>query len=168
MSDDELSHTVGLRELSMRISALEAEQSIRKTIAKYSETLDYGDDAGWGACYTADGVFEVRRRGVPMFRHEGTPALVSFAASHTSAPAVYHKHLVGLPVIELDDGGVSASARTYFTMLHEGPEGPYVLVFGRYLDRLAREEDGVWRLSERVVDIEDNGTRVVPESLPGR
>jgi 3-phenylpropionate/cinnamic acid dioxygenase small subunit len=148
-----------LQDLAGRLERLESEQAIRETMVRYAQTLDYGDSAGWAACYTADGVFDVRRRGEPLFRHEGTQALAAFADGHTSAPAVYHKHVLGLPSITLSPDGKSATASTYFMMLHESPDGPQVLVFGRYLDEFARSEGAGWQLAERVVDMEDVGTR---------
>jgi 3-phenylpropionate/cinnamic acid dioxygenase small subunit len=151
-----------LANLADRLDRLEAEQAIRETMVRYTQTLDYGDSAGWAACYTPDGVFDVRRRGEPMFRHQGVEALAKFADGHTSAPAVYHKHFLGLPSISLSADGRSATASTYFTMLHESPTGPQALVFGRYLDEWVRGQDEGWKLSERVVDMEDVGTRTLP------
>lgn len=150
-----------LRDLAGRLNRLEAQEAIRETMVRYTQTLDYGDSAGWAACYTSDGVFDVRRRGEPMFRHEGTEALVKFADGHTSAPAVYHKHFIGLPSISLSEDGTSATASAYFMMVHESPAGPQVLVFGRYLDEFSRGADASWRLSNRVVDMEDVGTRTL-------
>lgn len=151
-----------LGELAGRLDRLEAEQAIRETMVRYTQTLDYGDSAGWAACYTPDGVFDVRRRGEPLFRHQGTEALAKFADGHTSAPEVYHKHFLGLPSISVSRDGDSATASAYFMMVHESPAGPQVLVFGRYLDEFARGQDARWRLSERVVDMEDVGTRTLP------
>jgi hypothetical protein len=51
----------------------------------------------------------------------------------------------------IDD--TTATARTYFTMLHERPTGPIVLVIGRYLDELILIESG-WVFQERIVDME--------------
>jgi 3-phenylpropionate/cinnamic acid dioxygenase small subunit len=147
-----------LDRLAGRLDRLESEQAIRETMVRYAQTLDYGDSAGWAACYTADGVFDVRRRGEPLFRHQGSDALAEFATGHTSAPAVYHKHVLGLPSITLSEDGQAATASTYFMMVHESPDGPQVLVFGRYLDAFARGDAG-WQLSERIVDMEDVGTR---------
>ena len=151
-----------LERLARRLDRLESEQAIRETMVRYAQTLDYGDSAGWAACYTADGVFDVRRRGEPLFRHQGSAALATFADGHTSAPAVYHKHFMGLPSITLSEDGRSATASAYFMMVHESPTGPHVLVFGRYLDAFARTDDAGWKLSERVVDMEDIGTRTLP------
>jgi 3-phenylpropionate/cinnamic acid dioxygenase small subunit len=155
-----MTDTEVLERLAGRLDRLESEQAIRETMVRYAQTLDYGDSAGWAACYTADGVFDVRRRGEPMFRHEGSQALAEFAESHTSAPAVYHKHMLGMPSISLSDDGNTATASTYFMMVHESPAGPHVLVFGRYLDSFARA-DGAWQLAERIVDMEDVGTRAL-------
>lgn len=159
-----MTETDVLQSLSRRLDRLESEQAIRETMVRYAQTLDYGDSAGWAACYTADGVFDVRRRGEQLFRHQGTEALKTFAAGHTSAPDVYHKHLLGLPSIRLSDDGATATASTYFTMVHESPYGPHVLVFGRYLDTFVRGSDGSWQLAERIVDMEDVGTRTLRDA----
>jgi actinorhodin biosynthesis protein ActVIA len=150
-----------LGDLASRLGRLEAEQAIRETMVRYTQTLDYGDSAGWAACFTPDAVFDVRRRGEPLFKHQGTEALAKFAGEHTSAPAVYHKHFIGLPTISVSADGGSATASCYFMMVHESPLGPHVLVFGRYLDDFALGEDARWRLTERVVDMEDMGTRTL-------
>lgn len=136
---------------------LVAQRDIQQTMVRYAESIDYGDHPTWAATFTPDGVFDVRRRGEPMFKHVGTDALLGFVATHSHAPQTYHKHVLGLPTIEVD--GDRATARAYFSMMHESPTGPMVLVFGRYLDTLARGDDGVWRFAERIVDMEDIGSR---------
>ncbi len=157
-----MTETDVLQDLAGRLDRLESEQAIRETMVRYAQTLDYGDSDGWAACYTADGVFDVRRRGEPLFRHQGSQALAAFAEGHTSAPAVYHKHVLGLPSITLSEDGTSATASAYFMMVHESPDGPQVLVFGRYLDEFARSAEAGWQLAVRVVDMEDVGTRTLP------
>jgi hypothetical protein len=137
--------------LERRIARLEAERDIQRLMVDYAQSLDYGDNVAWANCFTPDGLFDVRRRGEAMFAHTGTEALAAFAASHTHAPTVYHKHFLSIPAIEFN--GDEATATTYFTMLHESDSGPIVLVFGRYLDVLV-EFDGRWRFAERVVDME--------------
>ena len=66
------------------------------------------------------------------------------------------KHLTTNVIVEIDDGGASASARSYFTVLQAVP-GHLALqpvVAGRYRDRFERAEGG-WRFSGRhiVVDL---------------
>jgi 3-phenylpropionate/cinnamic acid dioxygenase small subunit len=141
-----------LRALAERLARLEAERDIRDLMVRYAESLDYGDNHTWAACFANDGDFDVRMRGEPMFAHSGPEALAAFAAQHTHAPDVYHKHFLSVPVIEFD-GPDRATARTYFTMLHERPQGPIVLVIGRYLDNLVRQDSG-WVFATRVVDME--------------
>ncbi|MEV8517008.1 nuclear transport factor 2 family protein [Dactylosporangium sp. NPDC051484] len=145
MADDEIT------ELRRRVAELEDERAVARTMVRYAESLDYGDSATWADTFTPDGVFDVRRRGEPMFVHTGTENLIAFADQHTSAPAVYHKHFLSVPSIVLD--GDRAAASTYFTMLYERDTGPIVLVFGRYLDELTRYA-GTWRFSRRIVDME--------------
>jgi hypothetical protein len=141
-----------LRALRERVDRLESEREIRDLMVTYAESLDYGNKDAWAACFTADGDFDVRMRGEAMFAHSGTEALAAFAAGHSHAPNVYHKHFLSVPVIEFA-GPDGATARTYFTMLHERPQGPIVLVIGRYLDELARVDDR-WVFKTRVVDME--------------
>ncbi len=141
-----------LAALTDRLARLEAERDIRDLMVRYAESLDYGDNEAWADCFAPEGHFDVRMRGEPMFAHTGRAALAAFAAQHTHAPDVYHKHFLSVPAIEFD-GPDRATARTYFTMLHERPQGPIVLVIGRYLDELARTESG-WAFTDRVVDME--------------
>lgn len=141
-----------LRALTERLRRLEDERDIRDLMVRYAESLDYGDNLAWADCFTADGNFDVRMRGEGMFAHTGTEALATFAAGHTHAPDVYHKHFLSVPSITFE-GPDRATARTYFTMLHERPTGPIVLVIGRYLDELVRSDPG-WAFATRVVDME--------------
>ena len=141
-----------LRLLTERLARLEAERDIRDLMVRYAESLDYGDNQAWAGCFAPEAGFDVRMRGEPMFAHAGTQALADFAAGHTHAPDVYHKHFLSVPAIEFT-GSDTATARTYFTMLHERPQGPIVLVIGRYLDELERR-DGRWVFARRVVDME--------------
>lgn len=141
-----------LADLLRRVQRLEAERAIHHLMARYAESLDYGDNEEWARCFAPDGGFDVRMRGEPMFAHRGTQALAAFAAGHSHAPQVYHKHFLSMPSVQFD-GDDRATARTYFTMLHERPAGPIVLVFGRYLDELVDNGSG-WVFANRVVDME--------------
>src|SRR3954469_8963886 len=100
----------------------------------------------------AGGRCRVRMRGEAMFAHAGTEALAAFAAQHSHAPDVYHKHFLSIPTIPFGSDD-TATARTYFAMRHERPTGPIVLVIGRYLDELARSGTE-WTFTERIVDME--------------
>lgn len=149
---DPVTDQTAIAELLRRVERLEAETEISQLFVRYAEALDYGDPQAWAACFTPDGHFDVRQRGEPLFAHTGTEELATFGAKHTHAPEVYHKHFVSIPNLTFD-GPDHVTGSTYFTMLHERPEGPFVLVIGRYLDDLVRV-DGRWALAERVVDME--------------
>jgi 3-phenylpropionate/cinnamic acid dioxygenase small subunit len=136
---------------------LVAQRDIQQTMVRYAESIDYGDHPTWAATFTPDGVFDVRRRGEPLFKHVGTAELLAFVKTHSHAPDTYHKHVLGLPTIDVD--GDEATGRAYFSMMHESPTGPMVLVFGRYLDKFVRTDDGGWLFAERIVDMEDIGSR---------
>ena len=144
--------TADVDQLVRRVERLESEREIQLLMVRYAESLDYGRPDEWAACFASDGIFDVRMRGEPMFAHAGTAALSAFAAQHSHAPDVYHKHFLSIPSMHFD-GPKNATARTYFTMLHESPTGPIVLVIGRYLDEIVRQESG-WVFATRIVDME--------------
>jgi hypothetical protein len=139
-----------------RLSRLEDERAVLAALYRYAHAIDYGDDATWVDCFTEAGAFDLRRR--PNFqpgagqRFEGRDELAAFIATHPNAPAVYTKHVVVEPIIAID--GDTATVVSYLFRLDEHDGEPYVFVFGRYRDRMARGPDGVWRFEERVVEIE--------------
>lgn len=148
-----------LAELEGRVAALEAERGVTANLYRYAHSIDYGLEAEWVDCFTEDGAFDMRTR--PHFgagegrRHEGREALAAFIATHTRAPETWHKHLMAQPRIAIEDGGERARVESFFLRLDEDAAGePYVLVFGRYRDRVRRCADGLWRFEERVVEIE--------------
>jgi hypothetical protein len=143
-----------LAQLEQRLSALEAERAILRTLHTYGHTIDSGDEAGWLGCFTDDGVFAawIERPEEPWFRVAGRAELAAFIAEHTRPPDPAHKHLVIEPLVQL--AGAAATCVSYFAVLmHHGGE-PVLRVFGRYHDRLARGDDGLWRFSERVAEIQ--------------
>lgn len=143
-----------LRELQARLTVLEEERSIQRRLYAYGHAIDYGDEDEWVDCFTEDGVFDVRGRlpGHTALVVSGREALREFAAGHTRPPERYHKHLVIQPVIALE--GDRATCTSYFLVVMEHEGRPVLRVFGRYRDRLVKEEGGRWRFEERVAEIE--------------
>jgi len=147
-----------LSRLEEQVSRSEDERGILATLYKYGHSIDYGLEADWVECFAEDGAFDMRRR--PDFapaegqRHQGRKALAAFVATHTRAPARWHKHMVVEPVVTVDGDG--ATVTSYFLRMDEdeGGSDAYAFAFGRYRDRMVRCEDGVWRFQERVVEIE--------------
>jgi|SRR5918996_629879 hypothetical protein len=147
---------VDVQELVTRLEALETERAILRTLYRYGHSIDYGLEQEWVDCFTEDGVFDVRRRVGPSARHEGRAALAAFIAQHTRAPGKYHKHMLIEPVITVHDD--QATVQSYFTRMDATSDGrPFIRAFGRYLDRMVKETDGVWRFKERVAEVEAVG-----------
>jgi hypothetical protein len=84
----------------------------------------------------------------------GREAIAEAFRGHTHAPDVFHKHLLFQPQIRLD--GDRASVHSGFARLDEGPAGPVIRSFGRYLDELVRCDDGRWRFAQREASIENS------------
>lgn len=133
--------------MERRLALLEDERAILRTLHAYGHTIDSGDEAGWVGCFTEDGVFAA----TDWFRVSGREELKAFIAEHTRPPDPAHKHLVIEPLIALD--GDRATCVSYFAVLMHHDGEPVLRVFGRYHDRL-RREDGGWRFEERLAEIQ--------------
>jgi hypothetical protein len=137
---------------------LEDERAILQTLYQYGHSMDYGPDADFIDCFTPDGVWDVRMRRTPegaftCAGHGEIAASLEVQAS-VRAPALYAKHLVIEPQIVVD--GDEASVRSYFLRVEPRDDGPtQIVASGRYLDHLIRCDDGRWRMTERVAEIDD-------------
>jgi hypothetical protein len=157
--------------LEARLAHLEDERAILRRLHAYGHAIDTGDEAGWVACFTEGGVFAASVEEQTWFRVAGRAELEQFIAAHTRPPDPPHKHLLIEPLIQLTGDG--ATCVSYFAVLMEHSGEPVLRVFGRYCDRLARGEDGVWRFDERVAQIEAMKPGLPPlawgrsASLPG-
>lgn len=129
------------------------ERAILRTLYTYGHAIDYGEEARWVDCFTEDGVFHVEFAGnTPSMRFEGRAALAAFVADHPCAPEALHKHLLLNPLIDVQ--GDEAKVASYFQMLLEIDGLPETYCFGRYLDRMRRCADGVWRFVERKAEVQ--------------
>src|SRR3989442_15385007 len=84
--------------LARRLRLLEDERDILATLHQYGHALDYGAEADWVDCFTADAHYEVREPGHgtagSVRAYDGRDELTAFAARHTRAPEHFHKHVV--------------------------------------------------------------------------
>jgi ketosteroid isomerase-like protein len=134
--------------LEARLRRLEDERDVLYRLHAYGHALDYGDEATFMDCWTADATL-LWPNPVPI---TGTEAIRAAFRAHTHAPAVFHKHLVIEPLIRVD--GDKAGVVSMFARLDRIDGTPQIRVFGRYSDTLIRCPDGQWRFSERIPDIE--------------
>jgi hypothetical protein len=145
-----------MRESELEIElagAIADERAILRVLYSYCHAIDYGEEAKWVGLFTADGIFHVELpRGLPPIHCAGQKELAVFIHAHPRAPAALHKHLLLTPLIELH--GDEARAASYFQLLLDIDGTPEIYCFGRYLDRLVRSESGLWRLRERVAQVQ--------------
>ena len=156
-------------DLAARVALLEDERAIVRTLHAYAHAIDYGDEEAWVSCFSEDGVFDIRGRAPhqPTRLITGRDELRRFIARHTRAPELWHKHLLVEPLIQVDGRTATCSSYLAVVMEHEGR--PVLRVFGRYRDRLVKEDDGVWRFAERIADIESMRAGLAPfvDGRPG-
>ena len=145
----------------------EDRSAIEALIFAYAERLDAGDFAGVGALFAAGGygaeagplafgaaAVEALLRDFVILHEDGTPRT---------------RHVTTNVVIELDEGGAAASARSYFTVVQAlADEEPRTIALGRYRDRFSRAPDG-WRFTERraAVDLTGDLSRHLRRQAPG-
>ncbi len=150
-----------MAEVLRRLEALEDERGILQTYYRYGHSVDYGRVSDWVDCFTEEGAYEIRRRpgiaGQQVVRNEGRAALTKFISAHPHAPQNYLKHLMIEPRIAIK--GKEATAQSYFVVVEESDQGPYVRSFGRYLDKMVKCPDGVWRFTERISEVEGSQGR---------
>ena len=123
--------------------------AIREVIARYAWALDTGDVDGFVACFCRDGVllwdaFEETQRWA------GHAALRHFATFFRDLPtsAGRQHHVTNTLVAACDEG---ARSRSYAAVALRQGDGPHLLHVMGYYEDLFREEDGQWRLAERVI-----------------
>ena len=145
-----------MNSLEERIQRIEDERAIQQTMYRYGSAIDYGSEDDWMNCWAEDAVLHWSKP--PTRGHEQLRA--AFHA-HTHAPKVFHKHFVVNAQISVT--GDTATGESLFARLDSYPDGPQVLAIGRYLDTFVRCEDGCWRFSERIAEVES--MRAPPEAV---
>lgn len=114
-------------------------ERIRDLLARYPQAFDDRDWATWETLWTDDVTWWVDGTAI-----EGRPALREFMTA--CLPDDYQaKHLCGNPVIDLDEGGERAVARTDVVWIAQNHENTIV---ARYVDALVKR-DGRWKIRRR-------------------
>ena len=136
----------------MRPDELAAREAVRESIARYAHAVDRGKFEDAAACFTEDGVLDVRGSG----RHEGRAAIIEMfkgagrklASASTNA---FIRHHVSSIAIDVDVTAGRATATSYFFVVTEiGPDH-----WGTYRDELTRDDpSGAWLFSIRNVTVE--------------
>ncbi len=155
--------------LTARLDRVDAERGCLAALYRYGHAIDYGDETTWIDCFVTDAVYDIHfrlggremaeKRGYGVPHDKGTKItghdeLKVFIARHTRAPDKWHKHMLIEPAITVADDCKRATARSYFTRLDDIEGERVVQSFGRYLDKLVACPDGLWRVEERIVEVE--------------
>ena len=127
---------------------LDPSNAIRNLLYLYTERFDLGDLSGaaelfrhariitgdQGDSIDAEALLALWKKHVILYQETGTPRT---------------KHQCTNAIVELDEGGLTASARSYYVVYQQTDSLPLQpIVAGRYLDRFECI-DGEWRFSER-------------------
>ena len=149
-----------------RISLLEDEREILRTLYTYARAIDEVDEERFVDCFSADGIFDVRGEGGTVIR--GREELRRFMQHRARVQPSSRTHLTIEPLVTVS--GDDAACTSYIAVLRDEDGDPVLGTFGRYLDRLVREADGRWRLAERVAEMEVSrgDLRGLMPSLSGR
>jgi hypothetical protein len=133
--------------------------AIARLVFGYADRLDAGDLAGMAAYF---GRARLRTgRGADAVTLTGAGEV--FAAFDGSVQRFedgtpWTKHVTTNLIVDADEQAGTASARSYFTVLQSRPDLPLQpVVAGRYQDTFARDGDGQWYFTERVIIIEHVG-----------
>jgi hypothetical protein len=143
-------------QLEARVKMLEAEREILQALYKYGHVWDYGPNEQRLDCFTEDGVFHLVPKGkvTTEFHCCGRKELFEkWIRDHTTAPTVYHKHVMVEPRITLLSDS-EARIESMFCRWDNRDGTPYTSCYGRYLDHIVKCPDGVWRFKERTAELE--------------
>jgi 3-phenylpropionate/cinnamic acid dioxygenase small subunit len=128
------------------------EQQIANLLFTYAEMVDAADFDGVGELFARAGY------GVPGGLIEGRAVGELMRKSvllHDGAMGT--KHVTTNLLIDVDDAAITATCRSYFTVMQATAALPLQpVITGRYADRFARDEAG-WYFVERLITIEQIG-----------
>lgn len=145
--------------LAERLTRLEDERAIERVLKRLAWAGDHGRREDWLDCFTEDGRLDFKSTeressagaDVPPalnIQVQGREGLVRFYESLPRLADVYNKHFLADQVITLS--GDEATSETYIALIRDVDGAPQLNSTGRYFDKLRRDADGKWRITERV------------------
>lgn len=143
---------------------MDSRHEIEKLIYTYAERIDLGDFDGVARLF-ASATYAAAGRPALSGSEQVCSVLTAMVKLYDGIPRT--KHVTTNVIVEVDQSGAQARARSYFSVLQSAPEGIVrVVVAGRYHDRFEKDS-AAWRFTERVVfmdlvgDVSDH-LRTVP------
>jgi ketosteroid isomerase-like protein len=147
--------------------ALRDREQIEALIYEYAAKMDRGDLVGVAALF-ADATYGATGRPALRGSEQVERVLRQSVKLYDGCP--HTKHVTTNVVVEMDPGGESAQAASYFQVLQAAPGGPLATIAaGRYEDRFVRRAGG-WSFAERVIhmDLVGDLSRHLMIELPRR
>ena len=132
--------------------------AIARLVFGYAERLDAGDLAGMAALFDGARVRTASGGGATLTGAAEVLAAYDGSVQRFEDGTPSTKHVTTNLIVDADEAAGTASARSYFTVLQSRPALPLQpIVAGRYEDAFARDADGNWHFTDRLIIIEHLG-----------
>jgi 3-phenylpropionate/cinnamic acid dioxygenase small subunit len=135
-----------------KIEALLVKVEIQEFTHRYASLVDTGNFDGLGDLFQHGRIRTKDEHGTErrwVGRDEIRKVFADTVRTWDGIPRT--KHLVTNLSVTVEPGGKKASSRSYYTVLHEPPEGiAHIVIAGRYEDEFELI-DGSWQLTDRFV-----------------
>jgi len=135
-----------------KIDLLLAKMEIHEFTHRYASLVDTGNFDGLGEIFRHGRIRTRDERGVErqwVGRDEIRKVFAGTVRTWDGIPRT--KHLVTNLSVTVDAGGRKAASRSYYTVLHQPPDGiAHIVIAGRYEDEFELI-DGSWQLTDRFV-----------------
>lgn len=122
------------------------EEQIRRLMAKFCRLLDSRRFEEWSRLFVADGSLNGDRGPADILAGIKKRSLAS-------NPELMRKHTFTNEIIEVDDGGMGATATSDLIQFDKTPGGAWTIKIGVYQDRF-RKEQGEWLFETRNIDVD--------------
>ena len=143
--------------------------AIARLVFGYADRLDAGDLAGMAALFDRARLRTASGDGATFAGPAEVLAAFDGSVQRFEDGTPSTKHVTTNLIVDADDEAGTAAARSYFTVLQSRPDLPLQpIVAGRYEDAFARDGDGRWHFTDRLIIIEHVGDvrRHLHEQLP--
>lgn len=126
--------------------------AIAKLVYTYAERLDGGDFEAAAVLFERATLRSTSNASVYRGSAEVLVVWRSTVMTYDGSPST--KHVTTNLMIDVDAGGSTATARSYFSVLQARPDLPLqVIVAGRYHDCFVKN-DGAWRFDDRLIHVD--------------
>jgi SnoaL-like domain len=132
--------------------------AIARLVFGYADRLDAGDLVGLAALFDRGRLRTASGDGATFTGAAEVLAAFDGSVQRFEDGTPSTKHVTTNLIVDADEAAGTASARSYFTVLQSRPDlllQP--IVAGRYVDTFARDGDGRWHFTDRLIIIEHIG-----------